>query len=247
VRSPIQARASKLITAPVQLTSDKLSGSKLFPVTPGFSGRMGAIRGGLKEVILGDAVTLTPGEMSPAELQAACTAGLDKPNMKVYNVTVPTGAVAIRFALRQQDTSSVSDDFDLGLLGPDGTFVYSGTDGSAESVQKASPAAGAWKLCVVAWGSQNPTMTHKLSSWVLQPTDVGGKLVVAVPGKVVAGSNAVIGFSWAGLELNKRYLGGVQFQDLNGVVQAATLLRVETGTAGITGSDSPRSVSKSQQ
>jgi hypothetical protein len=247
VRSPVQARAGKMITSPVQLTSDKVSGSKLFPVMAGFSGRMTAIKGGLKEVILGDPVTLVPAELTPDELKSACAAGADTPSVKVYNVTVPSAAVAIRFGLRQQDTSSASDDHDMGMLAPDGTFFYSGNEGSVEAVQVASPAAGNYRVCVVAYGSANPSMTHKLSSWVVAPTDVGGRLVVAVPGKVVAGNNATIGFSWSGLELNKRYLGGMQFQDLTGAVQSTTLLRVETGGAGIAESDSARAMSKSTQ
>ena len=40
-----------------------------------------------------------------------------------------------------------------------------------------------------------------------------------------------LGVSWSGLGSNKRYLGGAQFLDLNGVVQATTALRVETGAA----------------
>lgn len=246
VRSPIQARVGKAITAPAGLTSDRVSGSKLFLVKTGFSGRMTAIKGGLKEVILGDAVTLVPGPLSSAGLKTACIAGADTPSVKVYNVTVPAGTIVARFALRQLETSSLSDDNDLGLLAPNGAWTYSGNDGSNESVQVSSPAAGAYKVCVVAYGSANPTMTHKLSSWVVTSSDVGGKFVVALPGKVVAGNNAVVGMSWSGLELDKRYLGGAQFLDLGGVVQATTVLRVETGAAAIPAAEGDRAVPKTQ-
>ncbi len=247
VRSPIQARVGKVITSPAELTSDKVSGSKLFPVLAGFSGRMTALKGGLKEATLGAPVTLVPAAMSSANLKSACNAGADLANVKVYNVTVPAGAIVIRAALRQQDTLSGTDDHDLGMLAPDGTWLYSGNDGSGEAVQMSSPAAGAYKVCVVAYGSANPTMTHKLSSWVVTPADVGGKFAVVLPGKVVAGTNASIGISWSGLESNKRYLGGAQFQDLNGVVQATTVVRVETGAASVPASESDRAVPKSQE
>lgn len=76
-------------------------------------------------------------------------------------------------------------------------------------------------------------MTHQLSSWVVTTADVGGNLAVAMPGKIVAGNNASVGLSWSGLDAGHRYLGGAQFQDLNGVVQATTILRIETGAASV--------------
>lgn len=242
VRSPIQARSGKPITAPAELTSDKVSGSKLFAVKAGFSGKMGSIKGGLKEVTLGDAVSLSPTATTSAQLKTICQAGTSTAAVKVYPVTVPAGTIVARFALRQQDTSASEDDNDLGVLSPDGTWSYSGNDGSAESVQLASPAAGNYKVCVVAYGGA-AVMTHKLSSWVVTPADVGGKLAVVLPSKVVAGNNASVVATWSGLEQNKRYLGGVQYTDLANVVQASTVLRVETGAASVPAAESERAVS----
>lgn len=167
VRRPVQARIGKAIVAPAEMNSDKVSGSKLFPVMAGFPGRMSAYKGGVKEVA------------------------------------------------------------------PAGSWNYSGNDGSNESVQLASPAPGAYKVCVTAYASANPSMAHALSSWLVTPSDVGGKFVVALPSKSVAGTNTSVGMSWSGLELDKRYVGGAQFLDLSGVVQATTVLRVETGAASI--------------
>ena len=232
VRSPIQARSGKPISAQADFTSDKVSGSKLFPVKTAFSGKMGAIKGGLKEVTLGDAVTLTPTATSSATLKTICQAGNSTASVKVYPVTIPAGTIVARFALRQADTSSGNDDNDMGVMAPDGTFTYSGNDGSNESAQLSSPAAGNYKVCVVAYGGP-AAMTHRLSSWVVTPADVGGKFTVVLPARVVAGNNTSVGMSWSGLEMNKRYLGGVQFTDLGNVVQATTVLRVETGTASV--------------
>jgi hypothetical protein len=244
VRSPIQAKAGKAITALSDMTSDKVSGSKLFLVKTGFSGRMGSIKGGLKEVTMGSEVSLVPGPLSSANLKAVCAAGKDTPSVKVYPVTIPAGTIVARFALRQADVGSPGDDNDMGILSPSGTWTYSGNDGSGESVQLSSPAAGNYKVCVVAYGGL-PVMTHKLSSWVVTPSDVGGKFVVAVPGKVVSGSNTTVGMSWSGLSDNQRYLGGAQFLDLNNTVQASTVLRVETGAAGIPAAESDRAIAKS--
>jgi hypothetical protein len=244
VRSPIQAKVGKPVTAPSDMTSDKVSGSKLFLVKTGFSGRMGSIKGGLKEVTMGAQVSLVAGPLSSANLKLACAAGVDTPSVKVYPVTIPSGTIVARFALRQADVGSSIDDNDMGILSPSGVWTYSGNDGSNESVQLSSPAAGNYKVCVVAYGGA-PVMTHKLSSWVVTPSDVGGKFVVAVPGKVVAGSNTTVGFSWSGLSDNQRYLGGAQWLDLGNVVQATTVLRVETGAAGIPASESDRAIPKS--
>jgi hypothetical protein len=244
VRSPIQAKVGKPITAPSGMTSDKVSGSKLFLVKTGFSGRMGSIKGGLKEVTMGEQVSLVPEKLSSANLKAACAAGADTPSVKVYSVSVPAGTIVARFALRQADVGSPADDHDMGILAPNGTWTYSGNDGSNESVQLSSPAAGNYKVCVLAYGGL-PVMTHKLSSWVVAPSDVGGKFVVAVPGKVVAGNNTTVGVSWSGLSDNQRYLGGAQFLDLNNAVQATTVLRVETGAAGIPAAESDRAMPKS--
>jgi len=76
-------------------------------------------------------------------------------------------------------------------------------------------------------------MQHKLASWVVTTADVGGKLVVAVPSKVVAGNNTTVGVSWSGLENNQSYVGAAQFLDPNGVVQATTLVNVSTGSAAV--------------
>jgi hypothetical protein len=246
VRSPIQARVGQPITAPAEMTSDKASGSKLFAVKTSYSGKMGAIKGGLKDVTMGAPVTLVPGPLSSAQLKTACTAGADTASVKVYNVAVPAGAIVARFALRQADVGSAADDHDLGMLTPSGAWIYSGNDGSGESVQAIAPAAGNYKVCVVAYGTNPSTapMTHKLSSWVVTPSDVGGKFVVAVPAKVVAGSNTTVGMSWSGLPANSRVLGGAHFTDANNVAQATTVLRVETGAASVPTAESERAQSK---
>jgi hypothetical protein len=79
---------------------------------------------------------------------------------------------------------------------------------------------------VTAWGGGD-TMTHKLSSWIVNPGD-GGSLKVALPATVYAGSTATVGATWSGLATGKRYVGGFQLTDLSGTPQATTVLRVST-------------------
>ena len=145
---------------------------------------------------------------------------------------MPANTLVARFALFQQD-SNPGDDHDMGVLAPNGTWVYSGNDGSVESVQVLNPAAGNYKVCVVGYGSNVPNMVHRLNSWVVSRADVNPRFVVAVPGKVVAGTNTTIGMSWSGLTEGKRYVGAAQFMDASGVVSATTVLRVDTGVAAI--------------
>jgi hypothetical protein len=227
VRSPIQARIGKPITAPANLAFTTASGSKLITLKTGFTGRMGSAVGGLSPVTLGAPVTLAEGGKSSAQLKAACQAGVDLPDVKVYNVTVPANTVVFRAALRQADVSGAEDDNDMGILTPSGAWGYSGNGGSDEAVQIASPAAGNYRVCVAAWGGSS-AMTHRLSTWVVKVGDTGGAFRALLPTSVYANSSATVGLSWSGLAAGGRYLGGVQFKDLSGTTQATTVLRVET-------------------
>ena len=243
VRSPIQARSAIAITAPVEMSSDKVSGSKLFLVKTMFSGKMTALKGGLKEVTMGDTASLVAGPLSSANLRTVCAAGNSTASVKVYNVAVPAGTIVAKWALRQLDVGGAADDNDMGVLTPAGAWIYSGNDGSNESAQVIAPAAGNYRVCVLAYGGA-ATMTHKLSSWVVTPADVGGKFAVSLPSKTVSGASTSVGFSWSGLANNQRYLGGAQWQDVSGAVQATTILRVDTGTAGVPLAESDRALPK---
>jgi hypothetical protein len=230
VRSPVQARVGKAITAPAALTANTVSGSRLITVKTAFSGRMGSAKGGLKDVVVLPVVSLSPGALDSGPLKAICQIGSDTASVKVHNVTIPANTVVTRFALRNEDTGNPGlDDFDLMMLAPDGSTMYSGNGGSNEAVQIASPAAGNYKVCVVSYASANgaPT-TYKLSSWVVTTADIGGRFNVMMPSMVYAGGSSTVGLIWSGLALDGRYLGAAQLKDPSGVVQATTVLRVET-------------------
>jgi len=244
VSIPVSAQVAQPLVSPAEITSDKTSGTKLFTVKTGYSGVMKAVKGGLKEATTGEQVSLVPNGSTEAQLKAACSAGVNTDSVRVYNVPVAAGVMAARFALRQQD-SGPTDDNDMGVMGPNGFWKYSGKDYTNEAVQLASPAAGNYKVCVVAWGSDEDTATHKLMSWLVTAADVGGKFTVAVPGKVVAGTYASLGLSWSGLEAGKRYLGAIQFLDQNNVMQATTVVRVETGAAAVPTAQTDRAALKS--
>ena len=244
VHSPVQVRASRAIIAPDALTSDKLAGAKLFSVKTAFSGRMTALRGGLKAVTMGAPVTLQPAALSEDQVETPCAAGLDTASVKAYPMTIPANTVVARFALRQADTSDAGDDNDLFVRTPGGSWLVSGNAGSNESVEIASPAAGTYMVCVNAYASRNAAMTHQLSSWIVTTADAGGHFTVAMPSKAVAGNNVSIGMGWSGLGDQQRYLGAAQLLDPSGEVQATTSLRIETGVAAIAAADGAHALPK---
>jgi len=227
VRSPIQARAGKAISAPAEFTDTRTSGSKLFTVRTGFSGRMGVLKGGLKDVTMGAETSLSPLATSSSTLASRCYGSNNYASIAKYNFTVPAGAIVARWALRQADVGGAADDHDLVVVNMNAaTYTYSGNDGSDEAVQIAAPAAGTYRACVLAYAGTAP-MKHKLSSWIVSPGDAGG-LNALVPSQVYSGSTATVGMSWSGLATGKRTVGGAQWLDAAGKVQATTVLRVST-------------------
>ena len=229
-QEPGTARTGKSIVAPALVTGDTVSATRLVTIQTGFGGRMGANRGGLKNVTLGPSTSLQPNSgLSATAVRTACLAG-GSANVAAYPVTVPAGTIVARFALRDADVGQAGDDFDLSLIGPANTTIASsGNDGSNEAVEVVSPAPGNYRVCVYAYASGNSsaTMTHRLSSWVVTNTDNPGNLRVMLPGVVYPGGQATVAFSWSGLIPGGRYVGGVEFLDASAVVQATTEIRVD--------------------
>jgi subtilisin family serine protease len=226
VRSPVTARPGKTITAPTSLTGTTLSGTRLMSVKTNFSGRMTANKGGMKPATLGPVSVLTAQATSSATLKTRCTTGVDTASTKVYPVSIAAGTIVARFELRDAD-SNAGDDHDMGLLAPDGTWIYSGNDGSNELVQAINPAAGNYKVCVVAYGGA-PGMKHRLNSWVVTPADASSSLNLMLPGTSFVGSSATVGVFWTGLLTGQRYVGGFQLKDAGGVAQTGTVVVVDT-------------------
>ena len=227
VRSPITARTGKTIQAPAGITATTASGSRLITLTTNFNGRITANKGGMKPVTMGPVASLAPGAPTSASLKAACVAGVDTASIKVYPFVLPADTIVARFETRDADVGTPGDDNDMIIVSPSGASVYSGNDGSNESVQLVSPASGTYKVCVGAYGGA-AVMTHKLSSWIVTASDASSSLNVLLPSTVYAGSTATAGLLWSGLAAGGRYVGGVQFKDAGGGVQAATVLRVNT-------------------
>jgi hypothetical protein len=225
VVSPINVKAGKSISVTNQLNGNMPSGSKLVTVNTAFNGKLGAIKGGLKDVTMGPVTTLAPFAYSYSAMATACQNG-GSYFLKSYDFVIPSGTIVARWALRQQDVSNQYDDNDILVLDPSGTPYISGNAGSNESVQILSPVAGNWRVCVGAYSGLR-SMKHQLSSWIVGPSDKGGNFNVLLPAKVYAGGTATMGMSWSGLTMGERYVGGVQLQDPSGAVQASMGVRVE--------------------
>ena len=227
VRSPVTARAGKSITSPASFDVTTASGSKMFTIRTAFSGRPTANKGGMKPATMGAAAVLSPNPnlATTSALANACIAGTN-PAVKPYPVTIPAGGIVARFELRNVDVGAAGDDNDLFVLTPTGGFLYSGNVNSNELVEIVNPAAGNYLVCVHAYGG-GATMSHRLSSWVVTAADASSSLNVMLPGQVYSGGTATVGLTWSGLAAGNRYMGGVQFKDAGGTIQATTLVRAD--------------------
>jgi hypothetical protein len=233
VKSPVSAKVGKAITAPALLTGNTASGTRLITISTGIAGRISANKGGMKNVTMGPTASLSPDTYSDSVnvLRAECNANSKPESVKVYEFTIPAGTIVARFATRDADVGAAGDDNDMIVLAPSNTAAwYSGNSGSNESVQLVNPVAGSYKVCVAAYGGA-PSMTHKLSSWVVTTADASSTLNVLLPGQVYAGSTATVGVSWNSLATGGRYVGGFQLKDPGGSVQATSVVRVDPGAA----------------
>jgi len=227
VRSPITARGSGL-AAPATIASEAVSGSKIITVGTGFAGPMTADKAGLT------AATRSTNTLTGRSTTAAatlCSAASPIAAVKVSSVVIPAGTVAARWSLFDAETSgNGGDDLDLLVLNSSNVAVAGSlNDGSNETATLMNPAAGTYKVCVVAYdlgGRANTTYT--LSSWVLgASTPAGGAFRVLTPANAVVGGTASVGMSWSGLAAGQRHLGAATFK-VNGVAQGTTLVEVNT-------------------
>lgn len=227
VRSPLQARVGPPVLAPQEdFTGTTVSGSRLYTVRTGFTGKLNTRVGGMKDVTMGPETELTPSTLDGGLFQALCRDGVTSPYHASYTFEVAPGTLVARFALRAEDVSDAHDDNDLVLVFPDNSTLYAGSPTSDEALQLLSPQPGTYKVCVAAFAGKAP-MKHRLSSWIVGPGE-GAGLRVLTPASVYAGGTATLGLSWSGLSTGKRYVGAVEYLDPTGRAVAANAVRVNT-------------------
>ncbi|MDM4767013.1 S8 family serine peptidase [Pelomonas sp. SE-A7] len=238
VRSPLSARAN-LVATPALLRSTAAAGSKQFPLGTGFDGAITVVKGMRPASIsAGTATGVNTG--ASAAVGAACVAG-NTESVKAYPVSIPAGTLVARFSLYGSETSGYAagkyDDMDLVMVNSAGTVVgYAGVAGSDETIQLTAPAAGNYKVCVVAYqhATGANSTSYKLNAWVVQgnTSDATGNLNVLMPSRAYVGRTASASMSWSGLSANSRYLAAVGIVPPGqSAVAATTALLVETGSA----------------
>jgi subtilisin family serine protease len=231
VRIPVSARGTAL-AVPSLVYSEASSGSKIVTVGTGFAGPLSVDKAGLKAATR-NTMTFTSVNTSSGQT-ALCSAANPVAAVKVSNFVVPAGTLAARFSLFDADTTAATikdavDDLDLVVLTSANVAVgSSGSNGSNESVTLLNPAAGTYKVCVIAYDKQNrPSTTATLSSWIVSPADAGGAFKVLAPATAYVGGTASVGMSWSGLAANQRFLGAATFK-VGGVASGTTLVDVQT-------------------
>jgi hypothetical protein len=229
VRSPIIARG-KALAVPSVISSEATAGSKIFTIGTGFAGSVAVDKGGLKAA---ERTTDTLVGTNTGTAATICAAN-NSPAVKVRTVTIPADTLVARFQLFDAETTGGKtpggiDDLDLLVLNSAGTAVAGSLNGgSNETATMLLPAAGTYRVCTIAYNTQNrPTTTFTMSSWVITKTDVGGNFKALAPATVYVGGTASAGMSWSGLAAGTRYLGAASYK-VNGVPQGMTLLDVKT-------------------
>ncbi|PHV11015.1 S8 family peptidase [Chitinimonas sp. BJB300] len=226
VRSPLTARSGAMLAAPAQLASEAASGSKVFSVGTGFSGKLTAAQGGLKEAtrISGNVLKAT------TDGNAACKAGNDPTGgLKVHEFVVPANNLVTRFDLYDADTEhGSSDDLDLIVMNSAGVVLGTSLNGgSDETVQAVNLPAGTYKACVLGYAPRGGSANYTMSAWAVNAGDTGGDFKVLMPSKAYAGGTASVGMSWKNLPTGKRFLGAVRYS-ADGFEQGNTVLLVQT-------------------
>ena len=227
VRIPVAVRAIAGAIAPKEVKGTGLSGMRLLQLQTGYAGRVRGKVTGLKPVTyLGGNTPLVPGQLSRGKVAAACKAGVDTASVQVHNIVVAAGSTAMRFSLSQQDVSANDDDLDLMLVRPDGSVYYSAHTGADESVTQVTPKPGNYRVCVAAYRGA-PSITYKLGTWVVGPTDLASKFNVMMPSQVYPNRYATVALTWSGLPAAGTYLGHVQFTNNSGTPLTSTLVVVD--------------------
>ncbi|PWF40446.1 S8 family peptidase [Massilia glaciei] len=231
VRSPLSARAS-ILAAPASLSSDAASGSLAYTVGTGFTGKLGALKGGLKAA--GRDAGSVGRSAAPDGGLAECRAG-GSAGVTASGVVVAAGALVARIKLADADTSghkaAAQDDLDLILLDPAGNVAgYSGGPSANEQITLTAPAAGSYRACVVGFDPLGGTSTYVMSKWLVGGADTGFGFKVALPASVFIGGTASASASWAGLASGAEYLGAVHYL-VNGAPEGMTVFEVDTSDA----------------
>lgn len=223
VTSPLVVRPVQL-AAPSELSASGADGSLSFDVTFGYNGDYTAAAHGLEPATMQDGNVVD----DPAnDINEALGTGV---GVTFELVVVPAGTAFTRISLFDDYTDG-DDDLDLYIFGPDTAgFPFQGGSGSgtsAEQVNMLFPAPGLYLAAVHGWQTDGPDANYTLFDWSVSATPGGSLNIDSAPASATIGSTESIDLSWAGLDLDMKYLGAVSHSDAGGVF-SLTLIDVST-------------------
>lgn len=233
VSIPVSAKGTSL-SAAAALYSENQKGNIMYTIGTGFAGKMTSQVAGLKAATV-DSLTIgeaAAGSIDTSALLAnACLSGAKGTLLR--NLVAPANTLVLKAATYNEETSGHSvpggDDIDMVLISPSNTVVATSLRaGSDEEVQLIAPAAGTYRVCLGGYALASGTQSDfNLSTWAVTTADKGGNFRLLLPGTATIGGTATTAVSWSGLAAGKRYLAAMRYL-VDGVVQGATVVRVET-------------------
>ncbi len=157
---------------------------------------------------------------------AITTAGSVATNGAVeIKVDIPAGTTLARFSLFDANVSAASD-LDLEVYNAAGALVgSSGSGTSAEEVNLANPAAGAYTVRVIGFATPgNAPVNFTLFNWALGST-AAGNMTVTAPATATTGATGTITLAFNGLLAGVKYIGSVVYAG-DPAVPGPTVVRV---------------------
>jgi len=223
VTSPLVVRPVQL-AAPSELSASGADNTLSFDVTFGYNGDYTAAAHGLEPATTQDGNVVD----DPAnDINVALGTGV---GVTFEVVVVPAGSAYTRISLFDEYTDG-DDDLDLYIFGPDTAgFPYQGGSGSGTSAEEFNmlfPAPGVYLAAVHGWQTDGPDANYTLFDWSVSATPGGSLTIDSAPASATIGTTESIDLSWAGLDLDTKFLGAVSHSDAGGVF-GLTLLTVST-------------------
>jgi subtilisin family serine protease len=221
VTSPLVMRPVQ-IAAPTELSSDGADNTLSFDITFGYNGDYTAAAHGLEPATTQDGNVVD----DPAnDINTALGTGV---GITAHLVYAPVGTAFTRISLFDDYTDG-DDDLDL-YVWEYPAFNYVGGSGSgtsAEQVDILFPGSEYYYVIVHGWQTDGPDANYTLFDWSVSATPGGNLSLDSAPASATLGSTEVIDLSWAGLDLDMKYLGAVSHSDAGGVF-SLTLINVST-------------------
>jgi len=213
------------VTAPAEVTSFGGTGNVSFPVEFGYTGTYSpGVHGLRKPLVVNGFVDEDPTKTFSFRSTNGVTAHL---------IDIPADQAYLRFAMFDGLTDG-NDDLDMYIFYcPDNITCtkigQSGEPTSREQFNLLLPGAGRYAVLIHGFETDNvaggPGANYTLLGWAFGLIDDQGNMTASGPGFVNAGTTENVDVSWAGLEPDTIYLGGISHNTPQGLV-AITVINI---------------------